>query len=279
MWDMSYYLFGEKLDDEMEATPDGHPDLDFFDPEEGSTLRVMFKEESFDGNDFFKASSIKFTLRGEALPEEVMELEPLDDLIIETPYDKLKKIFDMEDEDDAEDDEDEPKKVAGKKPVKTKAKDDDEEEEEEDDKPAAKTPTKKAPAKTKPKDDDEEEEDEDNAAAAAGIKVGSRVETDEHGPCDVVKITDDGDTVSLKDEDGEVHKGVDVDDCELLKAKADKKPAKEEKKPAKTPPKKSKDDDEDEDDDDDDLSLDLDDDEDDEEDEPEVKKPAPKKKK
>ncbi|MFK5282859.1 hypothetical protein ACI3PL_25160, partial [Lacticaseibacillus paracasei] len=64
IWDVSYFLFLQKLIEEAkngEVGPDGESeDMYFADPEDGKELKVMFNEESFGGNKFWKTTSIRF---------------------------------------------------------------------------------------------------------------------------------------------------------------------------------------------------------------------------
>jgi hypothetical protein len=147
---------------------------------------------------------------------------------------------DDEDETDSELEDEEndepPVKAKGKKaPV-----DDDDDEEEEDDEPA---PPKK---KKKPlvdeddeesedadeEDEDSEEEDDEPAKAKKGggkdptakefgLKVHDIVMHKKYGECDITKISPDGTSLTLEDEDGEEHRAVAPNEVKKVKTQGD----------------------------------------------------------
>jgi hypothetical protein len=272
VWDMSYPLFGSKLDEELAATDDGDADLDFYHLDGGSTLRVTFKEKTFPGGSCLEAKVIKFKLRDESLDEEVLELPPLDSLLIELDYDKLKAIDDGDEADAGEGEEEEKPKGGKKATAKPPADEEDEEESDEDE----------------DTEEDEEEEEEKPApkkgggkkpptAKDKGLKKGDTV-TYEDMECEITKISPDGTSLTLEDEDGDEHKAVGVDEVEKAE---EEKPASKKPEPKKGGGKKTQPEPEEEEneEDEDEEELDLDMDEDEEEEEEPVKKPAPKKKK
>ena len=187
VWDISFHLFGKKLDAAVKNS-DEEDGYEFFaDNQDGLTLKIGFGEKSFGSNTFYEAETIDFKPRKENYAKDVAdELPCLDDLLIILPYEKLKAIYlqtegdepdeseaeerptrrkkpqtEEEDDDDwtakgmaaDEDDDPPPKKPAGKKPRPAPADDDD------DDAP----PPKKANPGKKPnaKEDDWDEEFED----------------------------------------------------------------------------------------------------------------------
>jgi len=211
-------------------------------------LKCGFSEEDGGGFSYIKCYSIDFKPRPDGLDEEVLEHGIcLDDVVKILPYDELKRKFLMEDEGggDQDDEEDEPKPKKKARPVK----------DDEDDEP------KKQPT-----------------ADEAGMEVGDEVRHRKYGMCTITRISGDGTSLTVEDDDGEVHKAVGV--AELKKVKSEK-------------PKPGKAAEEDDDDDEEDeprptkasrkpatgkktsRSDDDDDDDDEEEDEP---KPKPKSK-
>ena len=137
IFEFSTFLFGEKLDNEINAA-DEDENLDLFhsyDSKHGQSLRVMFEGDSFEGNQFVKAVSIQFKPRQNEYEEEewLKKVLCLDDLLVETPQSKLKSIFlqdDSGDDDDLskktseaakpvveEDKKEDPPKKSGKKPA------------------------------------------------------------------------------------------------------------------------------------------------------------------
>jgi hypothetical protein len=294
LFDISYHLFGKKLDDKVENGDDGEYDQ-FFHPDEGFSLKLGVNEKSFNGRSFNEVGDIDFKPYKEPIAEELLaSAADLDKLLIPVEYEKLKKLFLQTDDEDDEDDEDEeeddddddspPPKKKGK--VKDEEDDDEEEEKEAPKKKSSKKPAKKAD----PDDDDDDssesdDDDEDDdpppkkklpTAKSAGIKLGSKVKHKEHGVCEVVHISPDGTSLRLKDEDDDVQKAIGVAEVKLIeKSKAKPKDDDDdEDEPPKKSSKKSRKDSFDDDDDDDD-----DEEEDDEDDEDEEVKPKKGKKK
>jgi len=237
VWDVSFYLFGEQLVEELNNADEDDDFVFFSDPEDGSTLRVGFKENSFKGHSYYEAKSINFKARKKPLSDEIVDAANiLDELLIVESYEKLKAIFfqiDIPSDGDEDEDEDEP----------------------ED------TPKPKAKSKgvTGPKPP---------TAEQFGIEKGSDVDHDEFGACSVIKISPDGTSLTLVDEEEEIHRAVAPDEVTLVvdepeddeleddepeealkpkakpksKAKA-KAPAKKAKKPVAEPESESEDDD------------------------------------
>ncbi len=336
LWEASYHLFGKLLETKLKNADDDEYE-NFHSLTDGMSLRITFEERSLGKNSpsFLDAKDIEFKKRKEQYEEDLLDDLPcLDELPIEMDYDKLREIMlqlgddkdkdedeptpkkgagkkskpkpaDDDDDDDDEDDDDEP---APKKKSKPKpADDDDDEDEDEDDEPA---PKKGAGKKSKPADDEDEDEDEDEddepapkakgKGKASGFKVGDKVKHEEHGKCEIVHVSKEGDSYRIKDSEGETHYGIDADELTIIGGSSKAKPADDdddEDEPApKAKGKKSKpapaddDDDEDEDDDEDDdepapksksksKKKDEDEDEDDIPFDDDDDEPAPKKKK
>ncbi len=93
IWDISYYLFGKQLDTRIKNADEDDDWGVFADLEEGLTLKVAFDEENAGKFTWFSASSIDFKKR-KPYDEDILERTCcLDDLLIETAYEKLKAIF------------------------------------------------------------------------------------------------------------------------------------------------------------------------------------------
>ncbi len=243
VWDVSYHLFGKQLDARIKNA-DEDDEYEFFaDPEEGLTLKVGFAERSFSGNTFYEAETIDFKTRRTALDPELFEsANLLDSLLIIEPYDKLKAEFLQTGGDDTDDDT--------------------------DDDPPPKKKTRKRTTKKKPTESEE-------TAEKYGISKGDEVDTHTGGICTVLKISSDGTSLTLKDDDGEIHRAVSPADVKLIPEEEEEveeeKPKKAAKKTTKTtkktkaspPPDDDDDDGDDDDDDDDDDDEPWDDDDDD----------------
>lgn len=162
LFEMSHYLFGARLDAEIRNSDEEDGWEEFARIDGGLTLKVGFSEESFAGQSFVKADSINFRPRKTEYDEDEMleKVYVLDDLLVETPYDELKKALLEEDEEDD---------GTPKSRKSSKSKKDEDEDEEDDDDEEEEAPKSKSKAKTKaPSDEDEdwdefedEEEDED----------------------------------------------------------------------------------------------------------------------
>lgn len=249
VWDVSDHLFGKHLRNKINNADESDGYELFADPSEGSTLKIGATEEKGAGMTWRECSDIEFKARKEPISDELLEAATcLDDMPIEMDYDDLKEVFE------------------GRRDVKKDAKavdpddDDDEPKEDSDLEPVAKKPASKHV----------------NPSVEMGLELGMKVLYEPAGICEITKISPDGTSLILEDEDGEMHTSVGPEEVELLKGKA---------KPS-TKASKNGDPDEDEDDepeepseteDEDDEPEDKEDpdeDEDDDDDEP----PPPKKK-
>lgn len=177
VWDISQFLFQDKLNEEIGENEDYEtfPDL-----EEGYTLRIRFSEESFGSNKFAETSRIDFKERDKAYDESILEDIPsLDDLLEIPSYKAIEAMFfggmDIDEGDPEDDDEDEDKKPSRSR-RRSKPDEDEEDEPEGDD------------------EDEPEEEDEDES------------EEDEDEDDDVDDDDDDDDVDDDDDEDEEEKK-------------------------------------------------------------------------
>lgn len=170
IWDISQFLFQEKLNEEIQEDEqyETFPDL-----EEGFTLRIRFSEEQLGTNKFSDTSRIDFVERKKPYDESILdEIPALDDLLIIKTYKEVEALLfgglseEADDEDDVEDDEnyddgpeDEPEDDDGSEDEgepEDEDDDPDEPEEEPEEKPKRRSQRgrntkKKEKAKTKPK--------------------------------------------------------------------------------------------------------------------------------
>lgn len=236
LYDESLFNFGKQVEAMIANADEGDGYEYFADPKDGFTLKVGYSEESFAGRKYLKATTIEFKPRKEALAKELLAQSfCLDDAINSgvRVYDDLHKILHQT----ADEDEDEkPKKKA--KPAADD--DDDDDDEEETPKP------KKGKGKT---------------AKELGIGKGAMVEHDDFGECEVMKVSGDGTSLLLEDEDGKEHPGVNPNEVKLLGGDDDE----------------DEDDTEEEETDDDTDEEESEDDDDSDEDDEEEDEPAPKK--
>ena len=180
VWDVSFHLFGKQLDARVRNADDDDNYRYYADPKDGMTLKVGFAEKSYAGNTYYETESIDFKVRRKELDPDLFERAlVLDDLLVIEDYDKLKALF-LQTDDDGDEDE----KSKRKKGKRTKGK--------------------------------KKEDKEETTADEAGIKVGDEVMHDEFNVCEVVKISGDGTSLALEDDDGDVHKGIGVDEVTLI---------------------------------------------------------------
>lgn len=258
IWDVSFHLFLKHLLNKIKSQDDGDGYDLFHDLEDGKTIKIGAEPKKFAGNTFFEFSNLEMKDRKTPYDESMIEeAHCLDDLLIEMEYDQLKAIFEGEvpDEDDSDDD-DEPKKPIKKKMV----------EEDEDDEP----PVKKTAAKKKPpvEDDDEElpeadsddlededepedsEDEDDPTAEEKGIEQDAQVKHKTYGVCKVIRVSKDGTSLTLEDEDGELYKAVAPRDCTVIEEEAEEEEETPKKKAPAKKPAKAVEEDESEDEDD-----------------------------
>lgn len=122
IWDISYYLFQDYLEDEMELDEDKQFFANY--NELGKTLKIRFSEENFMGNKFAKTARIDFLDRDKPIDDELIDNVPdLDSVLIIHPYEKIENmLFDVPNEDEYEDDEDEDEEEEEENKPKRKAK-------------------------------------------------------------------------------------------------------------------------------------------------------------
>ena len=156
IWDISQFLFQEKLNEEIQENEEYEtfPDL-----EEGYTLRIRFAEGTFGTNKFAEVSRIDFVERKKPYDESILEKIPsLDDMLEILPYPTIESMFfgnmsPDEDENEEYDDED----------VKKKKREVDEDEDIDDDM----------------EEDDEDDEDDDEDVDEDGDDVQEEEDEDE----------------------------------------------------------------------------------------------------
>lgn len=172
LFEVSYYNFGEKLDEELR---DGKPEWnDFAEPEDGYELSVRWKEERLGKTNYLKASRIDFEERDDYTEEILDSAIDLDKALVILPYNEIEKLLFGEpvdeeeyinnDDDDYEEERPKRKKRSKRETVEDDPEDapedylgDGEEEEEEEEKPKRKRKSKK-----EVKDEVEEEDNDDN---------------------------------------------------------------------------------------------------------------------
>ena len=198
--ELSFHAFGKLLDERV-RTGDEELNWDFFylPDERGQNLRVTIGEDSVGKGTFVKATAIDFTPRKSPLPDKIVNHGiVLEDLLIHVEYDKLKAIFlgaapgasvkkeqETKDEDEA--------------PAKKERKADEKPASNEESKPETKPATKLL------------------TAEEAGLKLRDDVIYNK-APYSILKISPDGTSLMLVDDDGNIEKAIAVDEVKKLKA-------------------------------------------------------------
>ena len=242
VWETPYFKgFGEMLKNKLKGSKKGRYD-NFYELSGGMTLEVSIGDGNMGERTFKTVTNLEIVTREEDYPEDYLDAKPnLDECLMEMSYADLKAILEGEASSEKED-------------------------EEEDDEPVTKTKVPSKNGKSSPKeeeeeDDDNEEDDEDDdkdtekhskkeeTADSLGIKVGSKVEYDDNGVCEVKEIKKDRKTLVIETDDGDIYRP-DVSEVTLVKGKASKPKDEEdeEEAPKRGPgrPKKAKEEDEEE---------------------------------
>jgi hypothetical protein len=257
----SYYRgFGELLDEKLLQAAEEDPEspiLSFCDPNGGMFLHVRAKKQSFktEGGaaSYISPTNIEMVPRDGISQDLFDKAIDLESVLKKLSYEELDEILHQ---------------TGGKKKAKAKARDDDEDEDEDEDEDGEEVSRNGRHTD----DDDEENEEPEEKELTAGMTV----EHEDYGECTVVKVSPDGSSLTLKDEDGKTHKAVDPADVTILEASEpddeDEEPVVKKGKGAKA---KARDDDDDDDEDDEDDEEDDDEPPDEEEDEEPVVKKKP----
>lgn len=201
IWDISNFLFQEKLNEELEEDEES---ANFPSPDSGYTVRIRFTEEQIRKNTFADTSRVDFEERDEQYDPSVIDDVPnLDEVLDIKSYKEVERIFLELSEDDVDEQEEEtesgdeqeekeqeeeekPKQRKRKKAKKDPEPEEDENQDEEEEKPK---PTKK---RKKKKEDEPDEEEEKPKKKSKGKKSENKcphgytfgVDTDEYDECD-----------------------------------------------------------------------------------------------
>ena len=193
LYETSFHTFGSLLDKRrQDAEEDESHITDFDDHKEGAVLKASYVDEDTGGFTYLNCYSIDFSPRSKGLESEVVEHGfCLDEIVCVPTYDELKRAF-----------------------FEFEVAKDDESESEEEDTPKTETDV----------DDDWEDEDKPNPAQEAGLKVGMSVRHRKYGVCLLNRISGDGTSLILQEDDGEtIHRAVEVKDVRIEEKESKKK--------------------------------------------------------
>ena len=192
LWEFSHWNFGKLLDEIRKAADDDEDHIkDFDDPDGGSSLKVTFREKTIGkGKPFKEAFMIEFKARKDGLDEEILDHGICLDALLKVPaYELLKKKFFQID---------------------------DEEEEEKED-------LKKDSKKEKKVEVEKEEDNDDPTAEEKGLKKGDVV-TYKDETCTIARISRDGTSLTLLDNEDEALRGIAPSEVELVDTTQDDDP-------------------------------------------------------
>ena len=135
IWDMSYFLFGKKLNARIRNSDEDDDYDTFFDPDDGMILKIGLEEKSFGSFSFYEVETIDFKKRKDSIDPELYEdLPDLSSLVKVEKYEKLKSIFFHEEDEDEEEDESEEDRLDSEfEEIVSKPSSAPEDEDEEDD--------------------------------------------------------------------------------------------------------------------------------------------------
>lgn len=251
--------FGEQMAAALNSVEDYQ---NFTDLENGYTLQLTVAKQTMGGGQKYNAvTRIDFVPRKYSYPESVRDDAPcLDEMLIDPGYDEVVSLLESGSSEEEEEREERPSRNGRSQVSKDEDEEEPENEKEEEEEEEEERPTRKTTAKGGKKE---------KTAKECGIVVGDVVVYD-NMECDVIKVSPDGTSLTLKDDDGEKYMGVAPEDVEKVRTKEDEEEEEDEappqdepakKKTQKPAPKRGRDEEEDEDDED------SDDDDDEEEEE------------
>lgn len=247
--------FGELMVDAINSLDEG---VDPFVLENGYTATLTVKEQVMPRGKYNAVTRIDLRPHSYDYPSDLLDKLPcLDDMLVDVGYDDLRKLLDPESaqDDDRNGDDDHDAPVSHRKPA---AKDDDDDDDDN-------TPAQRKGGKAKPDDDDDDTPAKGKTAKELGLKVGDYVDHPEHGECKIIRISGDGTSLKLEDEDDEVHSAISPESVTKVKLADDKDDDDDDDDtPAARRGGKTKPDDDDDDDGDD---------QDDDDDEPRIRQP------
>jgi hypothetical protein len=193
VWDVSTYLFGELLMEEISEDEDLSV---FADLEEGLTVKVKFKQESIGATvKFMKAAELDFTERDPFDDSIIDECPDLDSLLVDMEFEELEELFfcvpqgsdDDEEEEDEEEEEEEEKpsrRRRRRKPAEEPEEEEESEDEEEDDEESEapsrrKRRNRRTTSRRATKEEPEEDEDEEDEKPKRRSRRRKQVEEEE----------------------------------------------------------------------------------------------------
>jgi hypothetical protein len=218
LFEVAHWMhFGELLDNKLAAArtaDEDNPFLNFWHPVEGFSLQVSVKETAYDAGVWKKPTNIEFVPRKKQFGMELLEkLTPLEDLLVWTKPEEMRKLFLQI-----------PKKGGKDEPEETEEEETEGETEEVEEEEEETEATEEETEET-----EEEESEEENET---GFTEGQLVTHKKTGKEYEVKEVKDG-KLKLQNEDGKFKSNVDPDDVEAVEV-ADESSEEEEEESEET---------------------------------------------
>ena len=161
IWNISSFLFGQKLANEINNSDEDEMLEGFSDPVDGYTLKILFEEKSIgSGSPFLDCASIRFKPRKKPYDDDIIDEVPnLDDVLLLQDYAEIYSLLHGEDyEPDDDEDEDEPPRRSKKSRMPEP---DDDEDDVEPEYGVSQEDEDKIPFDTDDEDEDDEPDDDD----------------------------------------------------------------------------------------------------------------------
>ena len=173
LWNISSFLFGQKLANEINNS-DEDEELDgFSDPVDGYSLKILFEEKSIGGGSpFLDCASIRFKPRKNPYDEDVIDEVPnLDDMVILQDYKDIYSLLHGEEYDGDDDDEDAVRPRRGKSKKAEPEPEPDDDDDEDDDIPEYGVSAEDEDQIPFDPDEDEDEDEEEPPIKRRGKRV------------------------------------------------------------------------------------------------------------
>jgi hypothetical protein len=214
--DKSFHLFGKELDAAIRKYKKKHGEDaadKFASPDDGLSVLCEVEEKTFKKGTFTNVKSAKLVERAEQYDEDLIEEVPcLDKLLVETPYEELKQLFDQSGDDDDDEDDDDTDTDDDDDDSESDEDDDDGEEDDDDD-----DDTDDDSDDEDEEDDSDDDDDDDEEEDEVEVKKGDTVSFTYKGKkrTGVVKRVKDG-MAHVKVEGRSDAYAVDPDDCTVV---------------------------------------------------------------
>lgn len=205
---VKYPAFGKLLKDKIQMTSPKYDN--FSDPENGFTVVLKIEEDKMPGFKFNRVTNLDMIDRKSQYDDEMIHKTVcLDKTLMEFSFEELERIL-LQKQAEEPDKKEEERNEAAPAPAKALSKKVEEDEEEDEPKAKAAPP---APAK-------KSSSTKEKTAEECGLKRTDYV-TFKGEECEIIKISGDGTSLTLENEDGEIRSAVGPEEVTKVKTKED----------------------------------------------------------